>query len=334
MSKTEDRKKDHIDMSFESVPDHQISMQHMYYEPLLNPHPTDSDQTKKTFLGYEFGMPLWISSMTGGTEKAFKINQNLARACAEFNLGMGLGSCRPLLESDERIKDFDVKHIMGSSPLFANFGIAQLEELIAENKLDKITKVIQTLSTDGLIIHVNPLQEWAQKEGDRYKRPALETIEIICEKISVPIIVKEVGQGMGPRSLKALMNLPIAGIELAGFGGTNFSILERRRQQKDATVLSSPSDAFGYVGHSAEQMIGFLNTLNQAKKSNIEIIISGGVKDPVTGHILMKNLQMNSVIGMASNVLKYAMEDYDILQNYLSELKECFAMAQSFIVKS
>jgi isopentenyl-diphosphate delta-isomerase len=318
------RKSDHIDMSFGSVPDHQKRMLGSSYEPLLSAHPQNTDIIKKTFLGFDFGMPLWVSSMTGGTEKAHHINHNLARACGEFQLGMGLGSCRPLLNNNDRLKDFDVKHLMNGAPLFINLGIAQLETVT----IDDINALIDKLNADGLVIHVNPLQEWAQKEGDRYTKAPIETITWICENLNHPIIVKEVGQGMGPQSLKALMDLPIAAIELAGYGGTNFSILEMQRGGVD---VSDPSAAFGYVGHTAQEMIGFLNDINTDKKSDIEIIISGGVKDPLSGHILMQELHMNSIIGMASNILKYAMQDYDILQRYLCDVQECFAMAQAYI---
>jgi isopentenyl-diphosphate delta-isomerase len=328
---SESRKKDHIALSFTSVPDHQIGMGGFTYEPLLSAHPLDHRDIHQTFLGYSFDMPLWISSMTGGTEKAHQINHNLARACGEFKLGMGLGSCRPLLESNDRFDDFNVKHLMGDAPLFTNFGIAQLEELIDAGRLNKITEVTKNLDADGLIIHVNPLQEWAQVEGDRYKRPAIETIRTICDQIKCPIIIKEVGQGMGPQSLSALLELPIVAIELAGYGGTNFSILEQRRKLGDEIENKTPAAAFGYIGHTAEQMIEYLNALQQVQKSDVEVIVSGGIKDPVTGYILKEKLEMNAVIGMAGTVLKYAMGDYEELQSYLHETKECFSMAKAFI---
>ncbi|MEM6812624.1 MAG: isopentenyl-diphosphate delta-isomerase, partial [Pseudomonadota bacterium] len=288
---------------------------------------------KQKFLGFDFSMPLWISSMTGGTEKAKHINKNLAKACAEFKIGMGLGSCRPLLESDDRFDDFNVKSLMGSAPLFANLGIAQLEELIENSDLKKLTELIKKLDADGLVIHVNPLQEWAQPEGDRYKKSAIETIQTICDFISLPIIVKEVGQGMGPKSLEALLDTSVSAIELAGYGGTNFSLLEMRRSQGNTPDIESSGDAFSYVGHTSEQMIDYLNDLNSQKTTDIEVIISGGVKDPVTGHILKEKLELNSIVGMASNVLKYALKDYSELQAYLIDVRESFSMAKCFLIK-
>ncbi|MFK7838707.1 MAG: isopentenyl-diphosphate delta-isomerase [Bdellovibrionales bacterium] len=325
------RKRDHIEMSVSSIPDKQFNLHHCAYEPMLSPHPTNVDQKKYTFLDYSFGMPLWVSSMTGGTEKAKTINENLAKACGEFNLGMGLGSCRPLLESNDRLEDFNVKHLMKDAPLFTNFGIAQLEELIDNNQQNKITDLIEKLNADGLVIHVNPLQEWAQEEGDRFKKPPIQTIETLCETLNTHIIVKEVGQGIGPQSLKALMDLPIAAIELAAYGGTNFSILENRRRDPQSGHIPSQSETFGYIGHTAQEMVQYLNEIVCANPSNIEIIISGGIKDIITGHTLRQSLNMNAIIGMASALLKNAMGEYEQLQTYLNEMQECFLMAEAFI---
>ncbi|MEM9468891.1 MAG: isopentenyl-diphosphate delta-isomerase [Pseudomonadota bacterium] len=325
---SESRKNDHIEMSFSSRPDHRQQMEAVTYEPLLSAHPKDHKALEQEFLGFSFAMPLWVSSMTGGAEKAKHINQNLAKACGEFKLGMGLGSCRPLLEGDERLADFDVKDLMGDAPLFANFGIAQLEKLIAADQLEKAFDVVKKLNVDGLVIHVNPLQEWAQEEGDRFQKAPIETIGHICDKTDVPLIVKEVGQGMGPQSLKALIDLPIKAIELAAFGGTNFSLLEQRRQQSDTTPAG---ESLSYVGHTAEEMIVFLNDLNKNEKNNKEIIISGGITDPVTGYLYQQQLKMPSIIGMASTILKYAMQDYDVLAQYLTDVRDTFSVAKAYL---
>ena len=111
-------------------------------------------------------------------------------------MGMGLGSCRALLFSDEHLKDFDVRHLIGDDlPFYANLGIAQLEELIENNEVFLINNLIEKLRADGLIIHVNPLQEWLQPEGDRFKVAPIDTIETILEKINYPI--KLLGISMG-----------------------------------------------------------------------------------------------------------------------------------------
>merc|ERR1712046_179264 len=132
--------------------------------------------------------------MTGGTGYARIINHNLARAAAEFGFGMGLGSCRGLLTSDEYLSDFDVRHLIGDDlPLYANLGVAQLEQLIDNSKTGLIVSLLDKLKADGLIIHVNPFQEWLQPEGDKFLYPPIDTIKRIIDLFpSLKIIVKEV----------------------------------------------------------------------------------------------------------------------------------------------
>ena len=322
------RKQDHIELAFKSVAGVNTQLKYTTYEPLLVSHPT-CDESTKAFLGFDFGLPLWISSMTGGTEKAAHINKNLAQACAEFKIGMGLGSCRPLLESDERFDDFNLRGLVGDkTPFYTNYGIAQLEELIDQKKLSKLSEIQDRLQATGMFIHVNPLQEWAQPEGDRFKRSPLETIKYICSEFNFPIIVKEVGQGMGPKSLAELTKLPIAAIELAAYGGTNFTVLEQTRRTDDKSGKTGPSSYVGAIGHNCYEMIDWLNELPGEKPN---IIISGGIKDPIIGHDLMVGYQGESVVGMASEVLKHALGDYEELRVFLLELKECFALAQAYL---
>ncbi|MCK5775914.1 MAG: hypothetical protein KAH25_07060, partial [Bacteroidales bacterium] len=198
------RKKDHIDLAYQAQMFEQDISDLFNYEPMLASNELKL-LPKQRFLGKELKLPIWISSMTGGTAEAKKINQNLAKACRDFGMGMGLGSCRALLNSNERFDEFNIREIMGDDlPLMANLGIAQVETLLDKGEADKINHLIQKLNADGLMLHINPLQELMQPEGDIYKKPPIETLTLLLEKIESPIIVKEVGQGMGPKSLKAV----------------------------------------------------------------------------------------------------------------------------------
>ena len=96
------RKEDHIELAFRSRVESNQMDKRFRYEPLFSGHPKPGD-VAQVFMGFQFQYPVWVSSMTGGTEKAKKINENLARLCADFQLGMGLGSCRSLLDSDARM---------------------------------------------------------------------------------------------------------------------------------------------------------------------------------------------------------------------------------------
>ena len=167
------RKQDHIALAFESQVQAAQLDGRFYYEPLLAAHPK-TELKAFSFLGKTMRAPLWISSMTGGTGAARHINQNLAEACGEFGLGMGLGSTRPLLESDDFFDDFDLRVSIGAaSPFFVNLGIAQSEKSLSEKSFDKIEWLVERLRADGLIIHVNPMQEWLQPEGDHISRAPL-----------------------------------------------------------------------------------------------------------------------------------------------------------------
>ena len=118
-----DRKEDHINQAFQARVDKTVADQRFNYEPLLAAHPVDRP-APFAFAGKTMRLPLWISSMTGGTAQAGVINRNLARACNEFGLGMGVGSCRILLEDECHFDDFNLRHIIGeASPFYANLGI-------------------------------------------------------------------------------------------------------------------------------------------------------------------------------------------------------------------
>ncbi|MFT4667012.1 MAG: isopentenyl-diphosphate delta-isomerase, partial [Gammaproteobacteria bacterium] len=136
------RKQDHIELAFRSQVLVDQMDQRFYYEPILAGHPETTANLSTPFLGKKLGAPVWVSSMTGGTALARIINQNLARACRDFGMGMGLGSCRSLLYNDDTFEDFNIRPIMGDKvPLFANLGIAQVEQLIERDELDLAEKM-------------------------------------------------------------------------------------------------------------------------------------------------------------------------------------------------
>lgn len=325
------RKKDHIELAFRSQITSSELDQRFYYEPLLSGHPKADSYPKTKFLGFPFQLPFWVSSMTGGTEMANTINHNLARACGDFGFGMGLGSCRSLLYSDDTLADFSVKHLMPNQALFANLGIAQLEQLIDAQDYDRIKRLLDKLNADGLIIHVNPLQEWLQPEGDRFQRAPIDTIETLLDKIERPIMVKEVGQGMGYQSLRRLLQLPLAAIDFAANGGTNFAKLELLRSDPQKQQIY---EQLAMVGHSAGDMVNLFNQIKQELDDQIrvkDIIISGGVGSFLDGYYHIKKINSNAIYGQASAFLKHARADYDTLRAYVQTQKEGLELAQAFL---
>lgn len=327
----EDRKKKHIELALKSQVQLNELDERFYYEPLLSAHPSEFAEEFE-FLDKSFNYPLWISSMTGGTPYARKINENLARICNEFGLGMGLGSCRAILDDDTHFHDFDLRDIIGEERAFyANLGISQVEQLIASNKEDSISQMISKLRADGLIIHVNPLQEWFQPEGDRIDVAPVHTVERLLERAKYPIIVKEVGQGMGPGSLKKLFQLPLIAVEFAAFGGTNFSRLELYRQTDKAKMKAYTPLA--NVGLDANAM---LEIANQIVDSNEEIrckqiILSGGIKNFLDGYYLLERAKLPAVYGQASAFLSYAREGYNQLLEYVKSQIDGLRLAKAYL---
>ncbi len=325
----QDRKLEHIRLTKQAQVLPIEVDERFHYEPLFSGNRVEHDLSIE-FAGHQLSLPVWISSMTGGTGIAKNINENLARACGEFGLGMGLGSCRKLLKSDEFLEDFAVKKLCKNAPFYANLGVAQLEELIAQDNLTSVNTLVEKLAADGLIIHVNPAQEWFQPEGDIIKKSPLEVIEICVSFFNFPIIVKEVGQGFGPRSLKALMMMDIAAIEFAAFGGTNFSKLEYLRNSNNLTM----HEPLCHIGHTALEMVHMSNEIIDQYGPEIKcknFIISGGIKSYLDGHYLCKLSKGNAIFGMASEFLKTAMVDYDSVANQVAQIKAGLNFANSYL---
>jgi isopentenyl-diphosphate delta-isomerase len=326
------RKKDHIELAFRSQVTPVEVDPRFFYEPIFAAHPEKGSWPAFSFLNKPMRLPIWVSSMTGGTEWAGTINHNLAKACRDFGMGMGLGSCRSLLYSDDTLPDFAVRDLMGpDAPLFANLGVAQIETLIDAGETDRILRMIDKLRADGLIIHVNPFQEWLQPEGDRYRRPALDAIEHMLRILALPIIVKEVGQGMGRESLKTLLQLPIAALDFAASGGTNFAKLELLRNEPAKQEIFQQ---LAHVGHTAVEMVHIVNDLIPELGDQIrcqQLIISGGIQSFLDGYYLIRKSGLPAVYGQASAFLRHARGSYDALAAFVQTQAEGLELANAFL---
>lgn len=324
------RKSDHIRIALESQVLAEEQDTRFYYEPFLSAHPADNLPTFR-FLGKTLRAPLWVSSMTGGTEGAGNINRNLAQACHEFGMGMGLGSCRTILNDNTYLSDFDVRDIIGDDlPLFANLGIAQLEQLVHAGKESLIHDMVQKIRADGIIIHVNPLQEWFQPEGDPLKHRPIDSIRLFLETSKYPVIVKEVGQGIGPASLKELMKLPLAAIEFAAFGGTNFAKVELLRNDPQSRYLYEP---YTRIGETAANMVDYINEVlgNQYLPGSHEVIVSGGIRNFLDGYYLISKIHTTAIYGQASAFLKHARESYPALRQYCTDQLNGLKLAYAYL---
>jgi isopentenyl-diphosphate delta-isomerase len=335
------RKSDHINLAEESRTLVSKTSSLLAYEPVLSGnlhlHPKTSH-----FGPWTFELPLWISSMTGGAQEAHQINGRLARATKYFGLGMGLGSCRPLWSEWQKAnfssaslhrlavaKDFLWRDVIGDRPLFANFGIAQLETILRQNQTAKFEELLSFLSVDGVCLHINPLQELLQPEGDRWTSSPLEILAQWMEQLKsdYKIIVKEVGHGMGPKSLAALSRLPIFAVEFAGLGGTNFSWIEWKRSQRG----DSPLQEVTTWGHTAAQMCEIVYALKKAGQWTHPVIISGGVREWSPSFDWLKTFEkqeIQSIVGAGWPFMAKAMEGEDELFKWLEELKSLYQIHQ------
>ncbi len=325
-----DRKSDHINLAIQSQTTVNRLDGRFFYEPMISAFP-DGEMEPISFAGKKIKVPIWVSSMTGGHALSGTINRNLAMACNEFGLGMGLGSCRMLLSDNTLFDDFNMRPIIGDSyPLFTNLGIAQVEEIIEKKKTDDLRRLVDRLKADGLIIHVNPLQEWIQPEGNIIHYPPVETIEKLLEITDFQIIVKEVGQGFGPKSIRRLMQLPLAAIEFGAFGGTNFSKIENSRTSPAQTLKYQP---LVNVGVTADEMVDIINqmVLEGSQFACNQLIISGGIRNYLDGFYLTQKSIIPAIYAQASLFLKYSRGQYSDLQRFIADQIEGYKMAKNFL---
>ena len=181
-----------------------------------------------TFLGKPLSAPILISSMTGGTDLAKLINHRLAAIAQEYGFAMGVGSQRVAIENPTVADSFELRTIAPDALLFANLGAVQLNYTYG---LDQCLKAVELLEADALILHLNPLQEAVQTRGDTNFRGLIDKIALLCEKLPVPVIAKEVGNGISKPMADKLIAAGIAAIDVAGAGGTSWAKVESGRAQ-------------------------------------------------------------------------------------------------------
>jgi len=221
------------------------------------------------FLGKHLSAPLLISSMTGGTEIAGKINSRLAQVAQHFGIAMGVGSQRVAVENPEVAHTFDVRSHAPDILLFANLGAVQLNY---DYGLDECRRVVELLEADALILHLNPLQECIQAKGDTNFRCLLEKIAQLCQKLSVPVIAKEVGNGISAAAAEKLIAVGVAAIDVAGAGGTSWAKVESERAENFQQRRLGMT--FADWGLPTAECITSIRAVN----SDFPLIASGGLR--------------------------------------------------------
>ena len=275
LTKTQQRKKQHLELCLdtESVTS-SLSTGLDRYRFIHNALPEldlDEIDVGTTFLGKKLKAPILISSMTGGFDLARKVNRNLAAAAQELGIAMGVGSQRVALEEPSAAASFQVRDIAPDILLLGNLGAVQLNYGYG---LEQCRRAVAMIGADALILHLNVLQEAVQPEGNRNFKGLTEKIAALCRDLEVPIVAKEVGNGISVEVARRLQRAGVKAIDVAGRGGTSWSAVEARR----AAQHGNPADrTFTDWGIPTEEA---LVSVRQALP-DMPLIASGGIRTGV-----------------------------------------------------
>lgn len=252
--------------------------------------------------------PVLISSMTGGTEQARHINLNLAQAAQHYGVAMGLGSQRAGIQHPEVADTFKVRSVAPDILLFANLGAVQFNY---GYDVEHCIEAVQMIEADALILHLNPLQEAVQPEGDVNFSGLVKKIEAVCRRLPVPVIAKEVGWGISEQAAKMLAEAGVAAIDVAGSGGTSWSQVELFRAPDDLhrRVAAAFRD-WGIPTAESVQMV-------RRAAPDLPVIASGGIR---SGIDIAKAIALGATLGgMAGPFLKAATVSSDAVMETLEE---------------
>ena len=230
----EDRKLEHLALICEKgMQASRNWMDSVYLHPRAVPmvDPGDIDLSC-TLFGRHFNAPFYVAAMTGGHAKSKVINEVLAKACAEAGIPLGLGSQRVALDNDELVETYKIaRDVSDDLFLIGNIGMSQLVK--SNNPIIVAKKCVDMIKADALAIHFNKLQELVQPEGDRVFSKIMDIVESIAYALDVPVIIKEVGTGFSRPDFETIKNYRIGAIDVGGFGGTNFALVEAERANED-----------------------------------------------------------------------------------------------------
>jgi len=292
------RKADHIKINLErdvrSTQTSGLENFRFTHQALPEMNLAQADASLELF-GKRLSAPILVSSMTGGTETARDINLRLAEAAQECGAAMGVGSQRAAIERPEQARTFQVRRVAPDILLFANLGAVQLNYGYG---VDECRRAVDMISADALILHLNPLQEAVQEGGDTNFEGLAQKIELVCKKMEVPVIVKEVGWGISERAASILRDCGVAAIDVAGAGGTSWSQVEMYRAPDEFTRELAAT----FVGWGIPTAESILNARRAAP--NVKVFASGGLKD---GLDIAKCVALGATLGgMAGEFLKAA----------------------------
>ncbi|WP_404400155.1 type 2 isopentenyl-diphosphate Delta-isomerase [Idiomarina seosinensis] len=242
------------------------------------------------FLEFPLSAPIMISSMTGGTEEANRINQHLAEAARETGIALGIGSQRISFEGkNNQGLTQQVRHWAGQIPVFGNVGLANL---IKWQQPDCLNRLAEQVGADAMIIHLNPMQEIFQDNGDTDWQNSFHCLRQSIEGCHLPVIIKEVGMGLSPDVALHCQKAGAAAIDVAGKGGTRFIDIEGAMAADPQRQQAAAS--FADWGQST------VHLLKQYQKTPVDLplIASGGIRNGLDiAKCLALGASMTSVAG-------------------------------------
>lgn len=309
----ESRKKDHVELVVKSSAQYSKTTGLEKVDFIHNALPEisfDSVNLSLKFLNKKLKNPLMIIGMTGGYEDAKKINKNLAKAAQKYGLAMGLGSQRAMIEKPNLTETYQVRDVAPDIPLIGNIGAFQLKKYTSR----QIDSMIKAVEADALAIHLNPLQEVIQKEGDTDFSGVLKAIAETAASLEVPIIVKETGAGISGDVALKLKDAGVNWIDVSGSGGTSWSKVEYLRH--DATE--------GFEDWGIPTLDCILSC-----RGILPLIASGGIR---SGIDCAKTIALGAdLAGAAYPFLKAAADNrLDLeIEKFLSQLRICAFLSGS-----
>ena len=275
LTKTQKRKKEHLEICLDTESVTSASgtglSRYRFVHNALPELDIDEIDLSTTFLGKRLQAPILISSMTGGFDLARKVNRNLAAAAQSLGLAMGVGSQRVAIEEPSAAVSFEVRDVAPDILLFGNLGAVQLNYGYT---VEHCRRAVSMIGADALILHLNVLQEAVQPEGNRNFKGLGEKIAAVCRELKVPVIAKEVGNGISVDAAIRLQRAGVKALDVAGYGGTSWSAVEAQRAVKQG---KRPDTAFAAWGIPTEEA---LVSVRQALP-DIQLIASGGVRSGV-----------------------------------------------------
>lgn len=266
--------------------------------------------------GKRLKAPLVISSMVGGIEAAARINRNLAQAAQALGLAMGVGSQRCFIDDPETAPTYQVRDIAPDILLFANLGAVQLNNRYG---VKECLQAVEMIEADALILHLNPLQEALQAEGNTNFAGLLGKIGEVCRELPVPVVVKEVGWGISEDVAGKLAEAGVAAIDVAGAGGTSWSEVERYRSHTEKG--NNIAAAFASWGIPTTESVKMVRRV----APKLPLIASGGIR---TGPDVAKVIALGAdAAGIAASLLKAANNSAEAVVAALQEVIEGLRIA-------